>query len=124
MMFESTLLRSPATVRAADHRASSSSRSRREDLPAADALSRSARRNGGRSVMPAIELADDRQRTAASSSASLRAHRRQHLERGRSRLSRLGLKVTRRGAARHRQRRLVGEGNGGDAMGHPFNSVA
>ena len=132
-MLESTLHRSPARVRAADYVhlivEFEIGVQLAEDLPAADApftREKIARAVGG--VMPAIELADDR-------NADYAALARQPFEliadNAWSEGAVLGVPVDWKGidlAAVHGvatiDGRSVGEGRGAEAMGHPFDSVA
>jgi 2-keto-4-pentenoate hydratase len=134
MIFESTVQRTPAAVRAADYLRLivefEIAVQMAEDLPAADApflLERVAKAVG--SVMPALELADDRNADYAELSKHpleliadntwnegavlgypLAEWRSLDLAAARGRASING--------------KPVGEGVGGDAMGHPFNAVA
>jgi 2-keto-4-pentenoate hydratase len=134
MIFESTMHRTPAAVRAADYLRLivefEIAVQMAEDLPAADApfsLERVAKAVG--SVMPALELADDRNADYAELSKHpleliadnswnegvvlgypLAEWRALDLAAARGRASING--------------KPVGEGVGGDAMGHPFNAVA
>jgi hypothetical protein len=123
-MLESTLRTSPATVRAADYCRLivefEIALKLAEDLPVADApYSRERVAAAVGAVMPAMELADDRDADAPPSGA----HRRQQLERGRGawpsgrRMARPG---PRRGA-RHRQhqRKACGRGQGLRGFGAP-----
>jgi 2-keto-4-pentenoate hydratase len=132
-MLESTLHRSPARVRAADYVhlivEFEIGVQLAEDLPAADApftREKIARAVGG--VMPAIELADDR-------NADYAALARQPLEliadNAWSEGAVLGVPVDWKGIDLGAVRgvatingQAVGEGRGADAMGHPFDSVA
>ena len=134
MMLESTLLRSPATVRAADYLRLivefEIAVLLADDLPAADApftLERVASAVG--SVMPAIELADDRRADYGELSkhpfeliADNTWNEGAVLGYPVSDWKALDLAAVRGRATVNGS--LVGEGNGGDAMGHPFNSVA
>jgi len=132
-MLESTLHRSPARVRAADYVhlivEFEIGVQLAEDLPAADApftRERVARAVGG--VMPAIELADDR-------NADYAGLARQPFEliadNGWSEGAVLGVPVDWRSVDLAAVRcvatingQAVGEGRGAEAMGHPFDSVA
>ena len=134
MMFESTLLRTPAVVRAADYLRLivefEMAVLLEEDLPAADAPftpDRVASAVGA--VMPAIELADDRQADYGELSkhpfeliADNTWNEGAVLGYPVSDWKALDLAAVRGRATINGS--LVGEGNGGDAMGHPFNSVA
>jgi 2-keto-4-pentenoate hydratase len=132
-MLESTLHRSPARVRAADYVhlivEFEIGVQLAEDLPAADApftREKIARAVGG--VMPAIELADDR-------NADYAALARQPFEliadNAWSEGAVLGVPVDWKGIDLGAVRgvatingQAVGEGRGAEAMGHPFDSVA
>jgi 2-keto-4-pentenoate hydratase len=134
IMFESTLLRSPANVRAADYLRLivefEMAVLLEEDLPAADApftFERVASAVGA--VMPAIELADDRRADYGELSkhpfeliADNTWNEGAVLGYPVSDWKALDLAAVRGRATVNGS--LVGEGNGGDAMGHPFNSVA
>ena len=133
-MFESTLHRTPARVRAADYVhlivEFEIGVQMAEDLPAADApYSRERVARAVDAVMPAIELADDRKANYAELvrhpldliadntwnegvvlGTPVREWRALDLAAARGRASING--------------RPVGEGVGGDAMGHPLDSVA
>jgi 2-keto-4-pentenoate hydratase len=133
-MFESTLLRTPAAVRAGDYLRLivefEIAVLLEEDLPAADApftLERVAAAVGA--VMPAIELADDRQADYGELSkhpfdliADNSWNEGAVLGYPVSDWKTLDLAAVRGRATVNGS--LVGKGNGGDAMGHPFNSVA
>jgi 2-keto-4-pentenoate hydratase len=134
MIFESTVQRTPAAVRAADYLRLivefEIAVQIAEDLPAADApFSHERVAQAVGSVMPALELADDRNADYAQLSKHpleliadntwnegvvlgypLAEWRNLDLAAARGRASING--------------KPVGEGTGGDAMGHPFNSVA
>lgn len=134
ILFESTLLRSPAAVRAADFQRLivefEIAVQMAEDLPAADApfsMERVAQAVGA--VMPAFELADDRN----ADYAELAKHPFELIADNTwnegvvlgtpvSEWRALDL-TTVRGRARINGKQ-VGEGVGADAMGHPLNSVA
>jgi len=134
MMLESTLLRSPARVRAADYVRLivefEIAVQIVDDLPAADApFSRKRIAQAVGAVMPALELADDR-------NADYKALPQYPLELIADNCwnegAVLGTPVsnwqgidlcTVRGIARINGKE-VGEGRGGDAMGHPFDAVA
>src|SRR5918999_2459529 len=133
IIFESTVQRTPASVRAADYLRLivefEMAVQMAEDLPAADApysRERVARAVGA--VMPALELADDRN----ADYAELRKHPFELIaDNCWNEGAVLGTPVTDwRGldlaAVRGRgtiNGAPVGEGVGADAMGHPFNSV-
>ena len=134
ILFESTLQRTPAGVRAADYLRLivefELAVQMAEDLPAADApLSREKVANAVGAVMPALELADDRN----ADYAELARHPFELIAdnawnegvvlgyplaewRGLE-LASLHGRATINGAP-------AGEGLGGDAMGHPFDAVA
>jgi 2-keto-4-pentenoate hydratase len=134
IIFESTVQRTPAAARAADYLRLivefELAVQMADDLPAADApFSRERVASAVGSVMPALELADDRH----ADYAELRKHPLDliadnawnegvvlgyPLAEWRS----LDLASIRGRATINGQ--PVGEGVGGDAMGHPFNSVA
>lgn len=132
-MLESTLHRSPARVRAADYVhlivEFEIGVQLAEDLPAADApftRERVARAAGG--VMPAIELADDRN---ADYAALVRQPFELIADNAWSEGAVLGVPVDWKGIDLGAVRgvatingQVVGEGRGADAMGHPFDSVA
>jgi len=134
IMFESTLLRTPAAVRAADYLRLivefEIAVQLAEDLPAADApFARERVAAAVGAVMPALELADDRQ----ADYAELRNHPFDLIADNTwnegavlgypvSEWKHLDLATVRGRASVNG--RSVGEGVGGDAMGHPFNSVA
>jgi len=134
ILFESTVLRTPAAVRAADYLRLivefEIAVELAEDLPAADApFSRARVAQAAGSVMPALELADDR----AADYAELSKHPLDLIaDNTWNEGAVLGYPVSEwRGldlaAVRGRARingEPVGEGVGGDAMGHPFDSVA
>lgn len=134
IIFESTVQRTPAAVRAADYLRLiiefEIAVQMAEDLPAADAPfshERVARAVGA--VMPALELADDRN----ADYAELRNHPfeliadntwNEGIVLGYPLNEWQGLELASvRGIATINGEK-VGEGVGGDAMGHPFNSVA
>jgi 2-keto-4-pentenoate hydratase len=133
-MLESTIRRTPAAVRAADYVRLivefEIAVEMAEDLPAADApfsRDRVARAVGG--VMPAIELADDRN----ADYAELAKHPFELIaDNAWNEGAVLGDAVRQwqgldLGAARGVATvngKPVGEGRGADAMGHPFNAVA
>jgi 2-keto-4-pentenoate hydratase len=134
IIFESTVQRTPAAVRAADYLRLiiefEIAVQMAEDLPAADApfsQERVARAVGA--VMPALELADDRN----ADYAELRNHPfeliadntwNEGIVLGYPLNEWQGLELASvRGIATINGEK-VGEGVGGDAMGHPFNSVA
>jgi 2-keto-4-pentenoate hydratase len=134
MIFESTMYRTPAAVRAADFLRLivefEIAVQMAEDLPAADApfsFERVAQAVG--SVMPALELADDRN----ADYAELAKHPLELIaDNSWNEGVVLGYPLAEwraldLAAARGRASingKPVGEGVGGDAMGHPFNAVA
>jgi 2-keto-4-pentenoate hydratase len=134
VIFESTVLRTPASVRAADYLRLivefEIAVELADDLPAADApFSRERVIQAVGSVMPALELADDRQ----ADYAQLSKHPFDLIaDNTWNEGAVLGYPVTEwRGLdlATVRGRASingepVGEGVGGDAMGHPFDAVA
>jgi 2-keto-4-pentenoate hydratase len=134
VIFESTVLRTPASVRAADYLRLivefEIAVELAEDLPAADApFSRERVAQAVGAVMPALELADDRQ----ADYAQLATHPFELIaDNTWNEGAVLGYPVTEWRAldlAAARGRALingepVGEGAGADAMGHPFDSVA
>ena len=133
-MLEATVRRTPASVRAADYCRLlvefEIAVEMAEDLPAADApffRERVAKAVG--SVMPALELADDRN----ADYAELRKHPFELIADNAwnegavlgtpvRQWQRLDLAAARGVATINGQ--AVGEGRGADAMGHPFNAVA
>ncbi len=132
-LLEKTLHRTPAAVRAADYVRLivefEIGVQIAEDLPAADApfsRERVARAVGG--VMPAIELADDRN----ADYTLLPRHRFELIaDNAWSEGAVLGVPVDWKGVDLAAVRgvamingQAVGEGRGADAMGHPFDSVA
>ena len=133
-MLESTLRRTPALVHAADYVTLiiefEIAVQMAEDLPAADApfmRERVAKAVGA--VMPALELADER----GADYAELRNHPYELIaDNAWNEGAVLGYPIAEwqgidLAAARGRATingKPVGEGRGGDAMGHPFNSVA
>jgi 2-keto-4-pentenoate hydratase len=134
VIFESTVQRSPAAVRAADYLRLivefEIAVQMADDLPAADApFSRERVAQAVGSVMPALELADDRNADYAELSkhpfeliADNTWNEGAVLGYPLAEWRNLDL-ASRRGRATINGQR-VGEGVGGDAMGHPFNSVA
>ena len=134
ILFESTLLRTPAVVRAADYQRLvlefEIAVQLAEDLPAADApFSRQRVAEAVGAVMPAIELVDDRN----ADYAELARHPFELIaDNAWNEGAVLGYpvdawKVFDLAAVRGRARingDVVGEGVGADAMGHPFGSVA
>jgi 2-keto-4-pentenoate hydratase len=134
ILFESTLLHTPAAVRAADYLRLivefEIAVELAEDLPAADApfsLARVAQAVGA--VMPALELADDRQADYAELSkhpfdliADNTWNEGAVLGYPVSEWRDLDLAAVRGRASINGE--PVGEGLGGDAMGHPLASVA
>lgn len=134
IIFESTVQSSPGRVRAADYLRLivefEIAVQMEEDLPAADApFSRERVAKAVGAVMPALELADDRN----ADYAELRNHPyeliadntwNEGVVLGETLRAWRALDLaTLRGRARINGE-PVGEGVGGDAMGHPFNSVA
>jgi 2-keto-4-pentenoate hydratase len=133
-MLESTIQRTPAIARVADYVRLivefEIAVQMAEDLPAADApFSRERVAQAVGVVMPALELADDRQ----ADYAELRKHPFDLIaDNTWNEGAVLGYPLTEwhrldLGAVRGRgtiNGRPVGEGRGADAMGHPFNSVA
>ena len=133
-MLESTLRHTPATARAADYVSLivefEIAVQLAEDLPAADApFTRARVAQAVGAVMPALELADDRN----ADYAELRKHPFELIaDNTWNEGAVLGYPVTDWkaldiGAVRGRATingKAVGEGRGADAMGHPFNSVA
>lgn len=133
-ILESTLLRTPATARAADYLRLiiefEIAVQMAEDLPAADApFTRERVAQAVGAVMPALELADDR----AADYAELRKHPFELIaDNTWNEGAVLGYPVSDwkaidLAAVRGRATingKPVGEGHGADAMGHPFNSVA
>jgi 2-keto-4-pentenoate hydratase len=134
IMFESTLLRTPAAVRAADYLRLivefEIAVELAEDLPAADApFSRGRVAQAVGAVMPALELADDRKADYAELSkhpfdliADNTWNEGAVLGYPVSDWRDLDLAAVRGRAFINGA--PVGEGVGGDAMGHPFDSVA
>lgn len=133
-LFESTLLRTPAAVRATDYQRLivefEIAVQMAEDLPAADApFSHEQVARAVGAVMPALELADDRN----ADYAELARHPFELIADNTwnegvvlgcplNEWHALDLAVARGWATING--RPVGEGVGGDAMGHPFDSVA
>ena len=134
ILFESTLLRTPAEVRAADYQRLvlefEIAVQLAEDLPAADApFSPERVAEAAAAVMPAIELLDDRN----ADYAELARHPFELIaDNGWNEGAVLGYPVDAwhvfdLAAVRGRATingEAVGEGLGADAMGHPFSSVA
>jgi 2-keto-4-pentenoate hydratase len=134
VMLESTVRRSPARIRAADYVGLivefEIAVELAADLPAVDApFSRERVARAVGAVMPAIEIADDR----GADYAQLAQHPLDLVADNTwnegavlgypvSDWKALDLAAVRGRATVNGS--LVGEGNGGDAMGHPFNSVA
>jgi 2-keto-4-pentenoate hydratase len=133
-MLESTIRRTPASVRAADYGRLlvefEIAVEMAEDLPAADApFSRERVAQAVGAVMPALELADDRN----ADYAELRKHPFELIaDNAWNEGAVLGYPVKQwqgidLGAARGVATingQAVGEGRGADALGHPFNAVA
>ena len=133
-MLESTLRRTPASVRAADYLRLivefEIAVEMAEDLPSADApFSRERVAKAVGSIMPALELADDRE----ADYAELRKHPFELIADNTwnegavlgyplKEWAGLDLEAV-RGVATINGK-PVGEGRGADAMGHPFNAVA
>jgi 2-keto-4-pentenoate hydratase len=134
IMFECTIQRTPASVRAADYLRLivefEIAVQMAEDLPAADApFSRERVATAVGAVMPALELADDRE----ANYAELRKHPFELIaDNTWNEGAVLGYPLTEwqavdLAAVRGRATingQLVGEGRGADAMGHPFSAVA
>jgi 2-keto-4-pentenoate hydratase len=134
ILFESTVQRTPASVRAADYLRLivefEIAVQMAEDLPVADApysQERVAQAVG--SVMPALELADDRN----ADYAELRKHPfeliadntwNEGVVLGYPLAEWRGLDLAQVRGVATLNGETVGEGVGGDAMGHPLNSVA
>ena len=133
-ILESTVCRTPATARAANYLSLiiefEIAVQLAEDLPAADApFNRERVAQAAGAVMPALELADDRN----ADYAELRKHPFELIaDNTWNEGAVLGYPVTEwkaldlasvRGRATINGK-AVGEGRGADAMGHPFNSVA
>jgi 2-keto-4-pentenoate hydratase len=133
-MLEATLRRTPASVRAADYGRLlvefEIAVEMAEDLPAADApFSRERVAQAVGAVMPALELADDRN----ADYAELRKHPFELIaDNAWNEGAVLGYPIKEwqgidLGAARGVATingQVVGEGRGADALGHPFNAVA
>ena len=134
VMFESTLLRTPAAVRAAEYLRLivefEIAVELADDLPAADApFSRERVAQAVGKVMPALELADDRNADYAQLSrhpfdliADNTWNEGAVLGYPVDEWRGLDLATVRGRASINGE--AVGEGLGGDAMGHPFDSVA
>jgi 2-keto-4-pentenoate hydratase len=133
-MLEHTVLRTPASVRAADYCRLlvefEIAVEIAEDLPAADApFSRERVAKAVGAVMPALELADDRN----ADYAELRKHPFELIADnawnegavlGRPIREWQGIDVGAAHGVATINDEVVGEGRGADAMGHPFNAVA